>query len=192
MSRFKDISAYRHQGAGGAGATAYSLVANGSDTSSIIPAVDTLFATPFILARAVSLSSLTFNVQAGAAGSSARVGIYANTRDTLLYPSSLIVDGMDIATVAMGVKTSAVGPLTLAPGIYWSAYLASVLAPTILGVPAYNLHPLLGNDPATLVVRSFLSLAFPYAALPATFGAGAAYGADVNQSSAPALWGTFA
>lgn len=140
--------------------------------------IDTLIAVPFPLATSCRMDRLGFNCSVAAAGSSARVGLYRSISKRNVYPGALVIGTAAISTAAAGWKEENVD-LTLTPGLYWSVYLAGVLAPSvhswsIAGAIPYN--PILGwtaaNPP---VAQHSLRVAFAFAALPATFPGGAAY-----------------
>lgn len=156
-------------------------------------AIDTLIAIPFVVSLGAMLDQINLNVTAAAAGSSARVGIYRATSPRNLYPGALVsgTDAGAIDTTTVGYKTSAV-TATLKPWLYWAVYTAGVLAPTVNTIPnvATNAHctEILGwtaaNPPASF---NSLRVARAFAALPATFPAGAA----LNAGPATALFGRF-
>lgn len=153
--------------------------------------IDTLIAHPFQIGLGAVLDQLNFNCTVGAAGSSARVGIYRATSRRNIYPGDLVVDGGAISTVAAGYKSAAIAA-TLRPGLYWAVYLAGVLAPTVTLIPntAANLHasPLLGWSAANPpVANGSLRVALAFAALPAAFPGGAA----LNIGPSTAVYGRF-
>lgn len=151
-------------------------------------AIDTLIAVPFPIGLGCTLDEIVFNVTAGAAGSSARVGIYRATSPTNIYPSSLVIESGAVSTVAGGWKNTAIAA-TLTPGLYWAVYLAGVLAPTVSSYvvgAGPNANPILGwnNTPAVL---NSLRVAFAFAALPAAFPGAAA----LSQLAGVQVWGRF-
>lgn len=184
---FKDVSAYRHQGAGGAGAIRYPLHLSFANGGIGGQSNDIIYIAPFVLSRKVSLSALTFKVVAGAVNAVARGAIYTNTRDTFLYPKLLVTETGSIAAAVAGVKSAAVGPIAIPAGIYWAAVLTGVAVPDIAWTTP---QALLGFDPASLTTIGHLSIAFAYAGFPALFPAGAAY--NVGTAACPQLWGDFA
>lgn len=72
--------------------------------------------------QAITIDALQFNVQAGAAGSTCRVGIYGPT--TFGLPGTLLREA-SAATDTSGYKTATISPLALTPGNYWLVVRAS-------------------------------------------------------------------
>jgi hypothetical protein len=153
-------------------------------------AIDTLIAVPFPVGLSCSMDEIAFNVSTLAAGSSARVGIYRATSAKNIYPGALVVDSGAVATTSTGFKNTAVS-VNLKPGLYWSVYVAGVLAPQISGwgVSTTNPgNPILGYTNANPpLCNHSLRVAFAFAALPATFPGGAALSAGPGT----AIFGRF-
>ena len=140
------------------------------------PAVDTLLVVPRGFPRIVTLDRIAFEcATVGGAGSVARVGIYKATSTDNPYPSALVVDGGEKVTdVGTGVKSSNIAVTLEAFTYYWFAYLCGVANPTIRCNEAVYTKPIglvstFGSAPHHVA----LSVALAYAALPATFPAGA-------------------
>jgi hypothetical protein len=143
-------------------------------------AIDTLIACPFPVGLGCRLDRIGFNVTALAAGSSGRVGLYRAISARNVYPGALVVDSGAILTTSNGWKEANVDT-PLRPGLYWSVYLAAVLAPSVSTINiagAAPRNPILGwtaaNPPAGY---GSLRVAFAFAALPAAFPGGAALNA---------------
>ena len=101
---------------------------------------DSLRAVPFHVPAPMSLDALVLEVStAGSAGSKVRPGIY--NVDSSLYPTSLVVDGGDLATDTTGGKTALI-TATLQPGYYALAYNCGTSPPTL--VASKNVVNLLG------------------------------------------------
>ena len=132
------------------------------------PTANFLRALPLITGRA-TLDRIAINVTTGTAGL-IRLGIYND--DGNLYPSSLVLDAGEVSTGTAGVKTLTINQ-TLAPGLYWLA-LVNNAASTIRALALGGCMAILGLD-ATLSTAPGVgwSAAFTYAALPASFPAGA-------------------
>jgi len=148
----------------------------GGATLGVAVPIGTLVAAPFIIGLDATLDRIGFNCTVGAAGSSARVGVYRSTSPRNVYPGALVVDSGAISTVANGWKEANIAT-RLAPGLYWRVYLAGVLAPTVstLGPAATPTSPILGYSAANPPTPfNSLRVAFAFAALPATFPGGAA------------------
>jgi hypothetical protein len=89
-----------------------------------------LYYVPFLLRVGSPVTSLAMNVTtAGAAGTTARIGLY--TCNEKGYPGALLATSGDIDTSTTGVKTATLGSaLSLPPGWYFAAIVCSG-APTI-------------------------------------------------------------
>jgi hypothetical protein len=134
-------------------------------------AANTLYAHPFLVARALTIDRLGIRVTtAGAALTVARLGIYSDNGS--VYPGALVKDVGTVAVDAIAVVAAAIaGNQALTPGLYWLA-LISDGAPTLSyllhsytpnGVNATNFY----NEQATY------NIAQAYGALPDPFPAAA-------------------
>lgn len=87
----------------------------------------TLRAYPFILARAVEIDRIGFEVLEGREGEEGEVAIYSSVTELVLEPGKLVISGgrHDLST---GVKVSAVLK-ELRAGIYWWAFLGNLVFP---------------------------------------------------------------
>jgi len=150
----------------------YTMPQTGTALTACAPAINTLWAIPFVAERKISLDTIAFNVTtAGGTGSKARVGIYSDSGN--LNPSTLLVDGLGVTTTTTGVKSATIS-VTLDPGVYWLVYSAGTAAPTIRCLAAGSVVPVLGVG-ASLPTSpgAGWSVASTYGALPATFPTGA-------------------
>ena len=78
---------------------------------------DRVYFVPVALTRRCDISSLGVEVTTGAASTTARVGLY--TSDEFGRPASLIKEAAaTLDTSTTGVKTTTLGALDLAPGVY--------------------------------------------------------------------------
>lgn len=102
-----------------------------------------------------------------------RAGIYRNTGDTTIYPSSRVVDGGEVALATAVVRSSSIS-VSLEPGLYWFAQLCGVADP-VLRVIAVGGVSHIGGMSSAWALGTQLTVAYPYAALPAEFPAGAAW-----------------
>jgi hypothetical protein len=140
--------------------------------------VNVLRAIPFIVSKVMTIDQMEINVTTLGAGGTgnARVGIYADNGNN--YPGALVVDAGAVATTSTGVKAFTTGlPVTLDPGLYWLAYVHNnaTTAPTMRAFAVASLLPVLGYASTLPTNAQFgWSVAFTYAALPATFTAGGA------------------
>jgi hypothetical protein len=108
-------------------------------------------------------------------------GIFADSG--VVYPSSLLLDSGEFDTGTTGVKTATIN-LTLNPGLYWAVIVGNA-APTLRALATGGAAAILGLD-SGLGTASGLgyTVAFTYAALPATFPAGA----TVLTGTVPAIF----
>lgn len=140
--------------------------------------VNVLRAIPFIVSKSMTIDQMAINVTTAGAGGTgnARVGIYDDNGNG--YPGSRVVDAGTAVTTSTGVKTFTTGlPVTLEPGLYWLVYVHdnATTAPTMRAFAVGSLTPVLGYASTLPTNAQFgWSVAFTYAALPATFTAGGA------------------
>lgn len=165
---------HRHAGTGG-GLEVWHLVnSNGQNALTTgAPSANILRAFPFVApARGGVLDRIGYNITTTVAGNT-RVGIYTATSESNLYPAALVVDSGSIVN-AQTVKTATIN-VALTPGsLYWVVMLGDA-APTVRAMGIANCSFLLGYDNTLGTAgNAGLSVAFNYAALPATFPAGAA------------------
>jgi hypothetical protein len=156
------------------------VIISGSGLSTGAPVVATLQAIPIISLHGGTVDRIAFEVTTGgSAGSKARVGIYAATSQSNIYPNALVVDGGEFDTTTTGVKVATVSA-TLDPNVrYWAAYLCGTAAPTIrvptntqLDGTIIGISSAIGNQMPPWGVR----VAQTYGALPGTFPASAGFG----------------
>lgn len=145
-----------------------------------------LYATPFGCGGNLTLPSLRVFLASGGSNGNARLGVYRNTSASVLYPSTL-VDQFEFSFLstdtgyAGGTFTT---PLTLNDGLFW--FVMNLSAGKNMNSVAFsstgNYSPphLLGwsGSPFGTPPIYGLRIAQTYAALPATFTAGAS---AVNQ-----------
>jgi hypothetical protein len=143
------------------------LSVNASGNSNIAAVADRFDLMPFFPMRSITVNQMRAEVAvAGAAGTTARLGIYAS--NAVGNPDALLQEGATtIGTAATGIKTTALTPMTLNAGtLYWVAILSSG-APTYRGIPAAGVMPLDGIA-ADLGIYTLRRATFAYAALPTT------------------------
>lgn len=131
---------------------------------------DNVFAWPVPLPGGV-IDTLYVESTAVIANAVGRFGIYRNTNDNLLYPSSLIVESGELALATAVIRSVAV-LAALSPGLYWFAFHAGVATPTLRNVDPGGVSHLLGMTSA-FALRGPLTKAQAYGAFPSTFYAGA-------------------
>ncbi len=168
------VESYFHRGAGGGLTIWYSGAVNQTAHGSTNFTAGNLYAHPVILPGGV-IDTIAFECTALGAGSAARVGIYSNTSEQVIYPSSLVVDGGEQDTTSVGVKSTAGLSIAISPGLYWFCYLCRATAPFARFVPLAAMShvsgalPTMGaNLPGSIVKVS------SYGALPSTFPSGGA------------------
>ncbi len=147
----------------------YSSPCNGSAISTAAIAANTLYAMPFIAEKEISINSIAMKVTTLGGASNIRFGIYSSLN---LYPNSLIVDSGSIPGTTIGIKSTVVN-LTLPQGIYWLVCVCSATAPVVSGFTAAGLNSIMGLDNTLAALGLGYGVAFTFAALPASFPAGA-------------------
>jgi hypothetical protein len=172
--RSYDVMGYRARGS--ALNQWYSSPNNGTALTTGAPAVNKLFAIPFVVSKIMTIDQMAISITTAGAGGTgnARVGIYSDNGNS--YPGALVVDAGAQLTTSIAVKTYTTGlPVTLDPGLYWLVYVHdnSTIAPTIRAFTVSSLNPVLGYASSLPTNAQFgWSVTFTYAALPATFTAG--------------------
>lgn len=167
----------------GAGTTRYcSSVVSANAGTTGAPAIDTLHAVPLVNCTGGPLDRITFSITAGgAAGSKARVGIYASTSVDDPTPDALVVDSGEYDGTVIAVNDTVISVELDLWRQYWLAYLCGVAAPTIRcwSTGAGNgIAKGISNNLASPDAR--LSVAQAYGPLPSTFPGG-----SVGASGAP-------
>jgi hypothetical protein len=141
-----------------------------------ILAANVLRAFPWLITKTTTFDVEYMEVSTAVGGTHIRYGIYADTGAR--YPGSLVAnsdaaefDGAS-ATVQNATFSS---PITLVPGLYWRGILSDG-APTVRGVPATAVPPILGYAVTLGVAGTFIGLSkssITYGVMPSTFPAGA-------------------
>ncbi|MBA7560977.1 hypothetical protein ES708_02611 [subsurface metagenome] len=155
-----------------------------TDTAAV--GVNRLYATPFIVARALTIDRLAIEVTTAAgAGSIARLGIYANGID--LYPGALIQDYGTVLVDAIAVVAAA-GVQALASGIYWLVVVADA-APTLVHLRAAwsPLGQLSTDFTAPFVGTGWYNVGIGAGPLPDSYPAGGTLGFDRFPAVLPRL-----
>jgi hypothetical protein len=130
---------------------------------------NTMYAMPFLVARAITIDRLAIDVATADAGKSVRLGIYNN--GTNLYPGTLLKDYGAVSVAETGV-VAASGDQALTKGLYWLA-LVSDGVPTLEAF--YMAWSPLGQNATDFTLSNQYGewyVAFTYAALPDPFTAG--------------------
>lgn len=150
--------------------------ANGVATSTSSPAVDTLWALPFVVGKVTKFDTISFHITTAQAAQNARAGIYFDNGN--MYPGALIFDTGDISTASTGVKDTTItaGLQTFQPGLYWLTWVTSA---TTIQIRTLNTNTgIWGFAQATNVLGTGTmeygySVAHTYGALPDPFTGGA-------------------
>lgn len=140
------------------------------------PALNRLIAIPFTVPWPCTLNRLLSNVTTAGTATNVRMGIYAATSLANIYPGSLLFDSGAIATTTTGVKAAS-STLVLEQGrLYWACFVqGGTTAATFRALALAGARPALGLDVAMGTAPGVgLTVAFTFAALPASFPAGAA------------------
>ncbi len=144
------------------------LSVNAAASSTIATAANRLDLMPFLPMRTITIDQMRIEpITAGAAGTTARLGIYAS--NAAGNPDALLREGLTTIDTSVGAvtRTTAITPITLNAGtIYWIAVLSSG-APTYRGIPVNGVMPLDG-DSSIIGIYTLRRATFAYAALPAT------------------------
>jgi hypothetical protein len=141
-----------------------------------------LYATPFGCGGNMTLPSLRLFLGSGGSNGNACLGVYRNTSASVLYPSTLVgqFEFSFLSTDTGYAGGTFTTPLTLDDGLFWFVLNLSVAKP--MNSVFFNLsgfsspRHLLGTSGSSIVGVSpiyGLRLSQTYAALPATFPAGA-------------------
>lgn len=165
------------KGTDGLGETRYGNFLAAPTTANTAKAVDTLFATPFVVPVAGRVDRIGFDVQTGAVGV-AKIGIYQMKAGDF-YPGARLYASAEVDTTAAAFKDETVD-FQLDAGIYWLAYICGTLAPTVRCISAATVNPLYMGMSTALAQRTEISIARAYVAataLPSEFPSGAAYAA---------------
>ncbi len=154
-------------------------------TTTFSPTAGTLYALPFFTGNQPIgfpvLNGLAVNVTTGGAGSNCRVGLYTNVLSpatAAMYPQALVAgtDSGNLSSAATGFVAATLAPaVPLAPNsLYWVVFNCSATAPVVSAVPATQYTPIFGYTAANPpVARIGWTVAFAFAAMPATFPAAA-------------------
>lgn len=160
---------------GGSGGVAANFVAgqvNGTALTTLALSANSLHAMPFVAPpRASVLNRAAVYVTTGVGSSTVRIGIYAATSETNLYPAALLWDSGALATATTNAIASGNPGLTLVPGrLYW-AVVNSSSTPTVRGLAVGGACPIFGFPDAISGTAAQIGLAGTdaYGALPDPF-----------------------
>lgn len=154
----------------------YTSPITGTALTTGAPTANVLRAIPFIVPKTITVDRIAINVTTLLTGN-VRFGIYRD--NGLGYPGSLVLDGGAVSTATAGVKSVAINQVLNGGQLYWLAIVSSAAA-TLRCFSVASMNPILGFDNTLGTAPGlFYSVAFTYAALPATFTAGATFGTAV-------------
>ena len=155
----------------------YTSWARDGGESNIVLTQDRLYATPFHIARDITVDRIAVRCQTLEAGKSARLGIYNN--GTNLYPGTLLLDAGVVSLAAVAVVAATIDQ-ALTKGLYWIALISNATGtakitfqdaqPLFLGVSSVNLYEINGH----------WYKADTYGALPDPFPAGGSIAVDTH------------
>ena len=107
-----------------------------SASATLAMVADTLYLTPFFVARAMTIDRLAIQVTtAGAAGKIARLGIYKNS--TNIYPGDLVIDAGTVAVDAIAVVAATINQV-LTKGLYFMAAVSDGTPEVRRWVPSFS------------------------------------------------------
>lgn len=165
----------------------YIGAANQTALTTLSFAKNTLVAYPVVIGGGVSVDTLYVEATAVVANAVGRVGIYKNTDDSTIYPSSLIVESGEVALATAVVRSVSVSA-QLPPGLYWFATLCGTANPTLRSINAGGMTHLCGLK-SDLTRQFYYTVSQTYGAMPTTFTASATFEAT---NAAPAVGVHFA
>jgi hypothetical protein len=139
----------------------------------------TIYAIPFVVSRAITIDRLAIWVKAaGAGGTVARLGIYADDGDC--YPGALVVDAGTVAVDAIAIVAATINQ-SLTKGLYWLVIVSDGTPQIYLGYFAWSPLGNTATDFSTAWVRSQWS--------KASVGTGALADPFVSGATAGSLYG---
>lgn len=132
----------------------------------------TLYAFPWYSGKTATADRLSFRITTAAtAGSLISVALYDTTDEQTMYPDNLIVASEDLAADAATTVHSTISQQLLADKLYWVVFISNG-APTLRAAPNYACPNILGATSVMNNVTGISTVAYGYAALPATYPAG--------------------
>lgn len=168
----------------------------GASLTTVLTQAGILYAYPFYIPKATTITSMNLSVTTGITGGAAHIGIYADTGNAL--PGALVAgsDAGALSATANAVVSNTGLSIALQPGNYWAAsiYTATAVYPTVAGIQAsYNgdIANTMGYASASdalagsaQAVTGLYSSGQTYGTLPSTFPAITDY---IHNAVTPAL-----
>jgi hypothetical protein len=153
----------------------YNGTHNALVATTTLPAINTLFALPFVVAKTTKFDTIRYNVTTTGTGSG-RAGIYRDNGNC--YPGALIFDTGAILSTTTGVKNTTITASlqVFQPGLYWLAWECSTTAPQIMGLSTLAAMLTLFEVSGTMTVTTSgygYSVAHTFGALPNPYTAAA-------------------
>ena len=168
----------------------YSTYAGPPNTTTAVPAIDTIYFSPFQSVNPVTLTGAMIRVSTGGAGSSAKGGIWANSAVSARpLGAPLIVDNTGVATTSSSSNAALAMTGTLAPGIYWAGTKFTGTLPQCVSITGGNLFfmAMVGIVTSASPVTNGLSFADTYSNNMPTMAEGASF-TVVGASGIPVLY----
>lgn len=131
-------------------------------------AVDTLYAQPLPIPRAVTIDELSLQVTTAAVGMKARLGIYED--DGSVYPGALVLDGGEVDVGSTGVKKVLISQ-ALTKKLYWTVVISDG-TPEMMRILRYW-TPIGTKETELGKLYSHLTRVQTYGVLPNPFPSGA-------------------
>lgn len=167
--------------------THFSIAETAVNPQTAAPGTGTLRAFPFLLLRPVTIIAVRVEVTTLLASAESRLGWYTDSGSR--YPDALVPgSGALFSAAAIGVKLFTYAtPISLPAGMYWQVSAIN-LGGSYRVLSAAGQSNILGyaQNLGAASVLTCLSRAFTFAALPATFGAGA-----ISVANVPAPLGIY-
>ncbi|MCC6752064.1 MAG: hypothetical protein IT371_30710 [Deltaproteobacteria bacterium] len=166
----RETEFFRHTSGAGGISRLYSGTVAGTAPATSAHTANVLRAIPFTSPRGGTIATINAAVTTGVAGN-LRLGIYTNTSTTDLRPGTLLAGSASISTAAAGLKTFTFGtPIVLdRDALYWLAIVNDVSV-TCRVQSLAAAWPILGYAATLGTTLGYgWSVAFAYAALPASF-----------------------
>lgn len=168
----------------------YTMPREGSALITAVFLKDTLYAHPIIISQQRTLDRIgVFTTTSGT--NFLRLGIYANSEDSPnLFPGELLLDAGTITFNGVASWKGIIINITLDPGVYWLACVASDVDPGIYSVGINSMISILGqlSTQNTACTKGFCNI-LSYGSLPDPYPI---YGAWAHPLIMPSIFVRFA
>jgi len=134
------------------------------------PGANSIRMHPLVIKERVTISELGSRVTTAEVGKSFQLALYASDPSTKLPTGNALASTATMSAGAVGVMTGAVTPVTIEPGLYWTALCADVTTAIFqsFGSNSTNIAAFLGG--ASTQVASGASSSIAYLSTAGTFG----------------------